>query len=89
MRAIVLEKFGGLDSLVYRDIPEPEPKAGHVVIQIKAFGLNHAEIYFRKGAWGQVAEIAGPALFLCSEDSSFVNGATLFVDGGWTAGKGY
>ena len=39
MRAIVLEKFGGLDSLVYKDIPEPEPKAGQVVIQIKAFGL--------------------------------------------------
>jgi hypothetical protein len=34
MRAIVLEKFGGLDSLVYKDIPEPEPKAGHVVIEI-------------------------------------------------------
>ena len=31
---IVLEKFGGLDSLVYKDIPEPEPKAGHVVIQV-------------------------------------------------------
>jgi NADPH:quinone reductase-like Zn-dependent oxidoreductase len=45
MRAIVLEKFGGLDSLVYRDIPEPEPKAGHVVIQIKAFGINHAEMH--------------------------------------------
>jgi NADPH2:quinone reductase len=39
MRAIVLEKFGGLDSLVYKDIPEPEPKSGHVVIEIKAFGL--------------------------------------------------
>ncbi len=36
MRAIVLEKFGGLDSLVYKDIPEPEPSAGHVVIEIKA-----------------------------------------------------
>src|SRR5262249_9768671 len=49
MRAIVLEKFGGLDSLVYKDIPEPEPKAGHVVIQIKAFGINHAEIHMRRG----------------------------------------
>ncbi len=36
MRAIVLEKFGGLDSLAYQDIPEPEPQAGHVVIEIKA-----------------------------------------------------
>jgi NADPH:quinone reductase-like Zn-dependent oxidoreductase len=30
-----------------------------VVIDVKAFGLNHAEIYFRKGAWGDVAEITG------------------------------
>ena len=28
MRAIVPEKFGGLDSLVSRDIPEPSPKPG-------------------------------------------------------------
>jgi NADPH:quinone reductase-like Zn-dependent oxidoreductase len=33
MRAIVIEKFGGVDGLVYKDIPEPEPKSGHVVIQ--------------------------------------------------------
>ena len=53
MRAIVLEKFGGLDSLVYKDIPEPEPKAGHVVIQIKAFGINHAEMHMRRGEWAE------------------------------------
>ena len=39
MRAIVLEKFGGLDSLDYKDIPEPEPKAGQVVIQVNLIRL--------------------------------------------------
>gem|GEM_PF-6345862 len=48
MRAIVLDKFGGLDSLVYREIPDPEPLAGHVVIEVKAFGINHAEMHMRR-----------------------------------------
>jgi NADPH2:quinone reductase len=59
MRAIVLEKFGGLDSLVYKDIPEPEPKPGHVVIEIKAFGINHAEMHMRRGEWTEAAPVSG------------------------------
>src|SRR5262252_3126011 len=59
MRAIVLEKFGGLDSLVYKDIPEPEPKAGHVVIEIKAFGINHAEMHMRRAEWAEAAKEIG------------------------------
>src|SRR5262249_7115696 len=59
MRAIVLEKFGGLDSLVYTDLPEPEPLAGHVVIEIKAFGLNHAEMHMRRGEWAEAAQVIG------------------------------
>jgi NADPH:quinone reductase-like Zn-dependent oxidoreductase len=59
MRAIVLDKFGGLDSLVYKDIPKPEPKAGYVVIQIKAFGINHAEMHMRRGEWAEAAEVSG------------------------------
>ncbi|WP_411842481.1 SDR family oxidoreductase [Salinicoccus sp. HZC-1] len=35
---------------------------------------------------GKPEEIAEAALFLGSEDSSFVNGTVLTVDGGWTAG---
>jgi NADPH:quinone reductase len=59
MRAIVLEKFGGLDSLVYKDIPEPEPKTGHVAIEIKAFGVNHAEMHMRRGEWAEAAPVSG------------------------------
>jgi len=59
MRAIVLEKFGGLDSLVYKEIPDPEPQGGHVVIEIKAFGINHAEMHMRRGEWAEAAKVIG------------------------------
>lgn len=42
-----------------------------------------------QGRWGQVADIAGPAVFLCSDEAAHVHGATLSVDGGWVAAKGY
>ena len=59
MRAIVLEKFGGLDSLVYTDIPKPLPKDGEVLIRVHAFGLNHAETHMRRGEWAEAAEVSG------------------------------
>ena len=50
MRAIVIQKFGGPESLVIKELPDPEPKPGHVVIQVKAFGINHAEMHMRRGS---------------------------------------
>ncbi|MGC8887382.1 MAG: SDR family NAD(P)-dependent oxidoreductase [Verrucomicrobiia bacterium] len=37
------------------------------------------------GRWGEPKEVGALALYLCSEDASFITGADILIDGGWTA----
>jgi NAD(P)-dependent dehydrogenase (short-subunit alcohol dehydrogenase family) len=39
------------------------------------------------GRMGRPDEIAAAALYLASDESSFVTGSALMIDGGWSAGK--
>jgi NAD(P)-dependent dehydrogenase (short-subunit alcohol dehydrogenase family) len=47
--------------------------------------LERRMVHIPMGRLGQAKEIAYGALFLASDESSFVNGATFLVDGGITA----
>jgi NAD(P)-dependent dehydrogenase (short-subunit alcohol dehydrogenase family) len=37
------------------------------------------------GRWGQVEDIGKLAVFLCSDDASFITGTDIVIDGGWCA----
>jgi NAD(P)-dependent dehydrogenase (short-subunit alcohol dehydrogenase family) len=37
------------------------------------------------GRWGDVKEVGQLAVYLCSEDSGFITGTDILIDGGWTA----
>lgn len=59
MNAIVITKFGGPDVLEHRVVPKPMLRTGDVLIAVKAFGLNHAEIHMRKGEWDEWNPVTG------------------------------
>ncbi len=37
------------------------------------------------GRWGEPEDVAYGVLFLASDESSFMTGSELVIDGGWTA----
>src|SRR5262245_12646982 len=59
MRAILRKHFGGPDVLEIQEIPEPERRTGHAVIEVKAVGINHAEKHMREGNVAEIADVSG------------------------------
>ncbi|WP_211462771.1 zinc-binding dehydrogenase [Collimonas silvisoli] len=59
MRAITRKQFGGPEMLEVVDVAVPTMQPGTVMIEVRAFGLNRAELYMRRGEWGEVAAISG------------------------------
>src|SRR3989344_2427042 len=47
MKAVFIEKQGGLEVLKYGELPKPKPKRGEVLIRVKAAALNHLDLHLR------------------------------------------
>ena len=50
MKAAVVSRAGGPEVLEIKNIPIPIAKPGHVLIKVKAFGINRSEMFTRQGA---------------------------------------
>jgi NAD(P)-dependent dehydrogenase (short-subunit alcohol dehydrogenase family) len=57
------------------------------VKELSALGIDASEaaLAVQQGRIGEPEEVAQAALFLASDDASFINGSHLFVDNGFTA----
>ena len=49
MKAVRIHADGGPEVLTYEDVPDPMPEAGEALVEIRAAGLNHLDIWIRKG----------------------------------------
>ena len=67
--------------------PGPIETEGYLDV-LHATNPNAEEVYQKTaarvglGRWGRVEEIAYPTIFLASEASGFMNGTTIYIDGG-------
>ena len=52
-RIVRFHQTGDADVLQLDDLPMPDAQAGEVVLNVEAFGLNRAEIMFRRGEYPQ------------------------------------
>src|SRR6266852_1267209 len=51
MRQIVTTKNGGIEVLKVQEKPDPQPRAGEVVVKVRAAGLNFSDIMARQGLY--------------------------------------
>jgi NADPH:quinone reductase-like Zn-dependent oxidoreductase len=50
MQAVVLREAGPPGQLRVEEVPDPQPKAHEVIVQLKAAALNHRDVWIRKGS---------------------------------------
>ncbi|HCK66159.1 MAG TPA: alcohol dehydrogenase [Anaerolineae bacterium] len=57
MKAVLFHQHGGPEVLQYTDFPTPQPKAGEVLIRLRAAALNRMDVFVRNGWAGLKLEM--------------------------------
>lgn len=78
MKALIFESFGGPEVLQYRDVKDPVIGSEEVLLEMKAIGLNFADVYRRKGNYHLVGQ---PPYILGYEGAGIVRQVGNKVEG--------
>jgi alcohol dehydrogenase len=80
----VLERYGDRSAVALRDVPKPEAGAGHVLVRVRAAGLNPVDYKIREGKLRVVNRLRLPVVAgseLAGEVSQIGPGVTGFAPG--------
>jgi NADPH:quinone reductase-like Zn-dependent oxidoreductase len=56
-KTLVLSSFGGYDKMKVEALPMPRPSSGEVLVNIKASGINFAELMVRQGSYDRLPKL--------------------------------
>ncbi|MFZ5818085.1 MAG: quinone oxidoreductase family protein [Bacillota bacterium] len=94
MRAVVLEGFGDVSNLVLREVADPTPGPGQLLVRVRAAGVNFADVLWRMGRYPRCHaphvlgfEIAGEVVAVGEGVTGFTPGQRVFGSAG--GGGGY
>lgn len=48
MHAVVFERYGGPEVLEHKEVPDPDPGDGEVLVDVEAVGVNYRDVYERE-----------------------------------------
>ena len=93
MKAVYINNFSSLDDLEIREVPQPSPAAGQILVRVRAAGLNRADLLQAKGLYPPPAGFSEniPGLEFAGEIAELGDGVEAWAVGdrvfGITAGE--
>ncbi len=81
MRAIQITEKGGPEVLQLRDVPEPEPGEGELLVAVEAVGVNYRDVYEREGRGAAYGKAKLPLIVGAEGAGTVLRGAGEFSEG--------
>lgn len=84
MKAVVIEETGAPERLELRDVPDPEPGEGEVLVGVRAAGINFLDVLVRQGNYAQAPSLPTiPGVEVAGETADGRRVIALLTGGGY------